>query len=735
MRRRVTRTRQPVPESLRWPLALLVTLLVAGLLPLAWEGRYYYSGDSQTAYVGWWFRLGEQLRHGHWPLLDVQSWRAGNAAAEGQWGLFSPLSLGIAVLTSVSSNVVVVTSVVKVALVLVCGLGVYLLARSYRVPAPAAYVAGLLAPLSGQAQYGDWASWGAGVMVTALLPWAWWAIRRLMLDDTGAPNPLPALLACYLLVTIGYVYGTLYLILVITGCLLECLLTRNRTGLLRVVGVGVCSGLVAVTVYLPGVLTSPVTIRSNWGVEWKGVWTVDPLALLSSMLPVAVVNGRLGGGRYVVWLLPLLAWVGGHRLRARWRELSALLFTTAVLLAWVLGPNRMGPIRWPMRVLPAFTLVLVLLLVVLLARTMPPRPSPLRLLVSLAWVAVAWCVVTVRLGGVEWGTVAGALAVGAAVSVVWVALRQRGVRLAAAVAGLSTVVLLLVQHSAVPDPPSVDRHMPARVAGYRGQLSGAVGDTIMVGNPGRPWQSGPGAARELLVGSTWYLNRHPVHNAGTAISFQAYSKRFCMMWSGVTCHDALDRLFEREPRTGERWVRLMSVSTVLIVRRTYGEGRLAHPPPGWHVGTVGRWSVTWVRDVPLPTAGGVVATSPGTTVGDVSSTDRHVSFRVDDVPAEGGRVVLSRLAWPGYRAEGGTLGRPLAHTLLTVRVPGDARGGVVTLSWSPPGWRLELLCWWVGVGAAVSWSAVALRRRRLRRQPGPGHPHHGEGGRHPERTR
>jgi hypothetical protein len=163
----------------------------------------------------------------------------------------------------------------------------------------------------------------------------------------------------------------------------------------------------------------------------------------------------------------------------------------------------------------------------------------------------------------------------------------------------------------------------------------------------------------------------------------------------------------------------MSVSTVLIAKKRYSAERLADPPDGWHVSDVGRWSVTWVRDNTLPTAGGPSWTSPGTRVGAVSSSDRAVSFRVEDVPAGGGEVVLSRLAWPGYEVDGGRLGRPHGAMLLTVDVPAGSQGSVVSLRYTPPAWRFALGCWWLAVGLSVLWSAQQALARRRRTGPVP----------------
>ena len=68
---------------------------------------------------------------------------------------------------------------------------------------------------------------------------------------------------CYLVVSVGYVYCALYLAVVLLGCLVDAYLSRSRRQLLTVLGVGIFSGLVTVAVYLPGVLTAPVTGRDG----------------------------------------------------------------------------------------------------------------------------------------------------------------------------------------------------------------------------------------------------------------------------------------------------------------------------------------------------------------------------------------------------------------------------------------------------------------------------------------
>ncbi len=143
----------------------------------------------------------------------------------------------------------------------------------------------------------------------------------------------------------------------------------------------------------------------------------------------------------------------------------------------------------------------------------------------------------------------------------------------------------------------------------------------------------------------------------------------------------------------------------------------------------------WTRDEPLPTAGGVVLTSPGSAVTEEGRSEREVRLRVTEVGPEGGTVTLSRLAWPGYAVEGGELAAPLDDMLVQVAVPAGSAGSTVTVRWSPPGWALELAALAAAVLGGLLWAVLAaLPSRRRARAPlsrripePPGSPQKGSG--------
>ena len=683
------------------------------VLLLLRDDRYLFYGDTQAAYYGWWYHLGQEVRAGHWPVLDPHTWRAGNLVAEGQWGLFSPLSIGIGLLATLSGGVLLLASLVKVGLVCTGSLGMFALVRSYDGPAPMAYVAAVAVPMGGMTQYLDLPSWAAGLTIWALFPWVWCALRGAM---RRLAMVAPALLAGYLMVAVGYVYGTIMLVVVLVGCLVDAWMARDRTAAFRVVGVGLVCGLVAVAVYLPGVLTASVSVRDSAFGGFGGKFSTDPLAMFTSVIPTAAVHGTSGHllpYAYLAWFLPVLLWLDVEKVRRGWRPLAGLLLVTAVTLLVVDGPARFGPLRWPLRLQPFLVVALVLLVVVALTRFGVRHPSRGRLALSLLWVLLAGMVAVVRAPGVWSGHLLSVVLVAAGIVALWYVVRRPGpgVRLAV-VGGVVTLAATAWQHAVFPEPPSPERNLPASIAEYQRPLAGAQGDVMVVGDADAVVQEYPAAVQDLLVGSAWYLSGHRVQNSYTAVSNKAYFDRYCIRYQGSTCPEALKTLFDAEPSTGRSRVDLLGVSTLLLVRADFSPEVLHSPPPGWRVTRATRWAVTWVRREPVPGAGRPVWTSDGTAVTPLSSDDRTTRFRVEDVADGGGRVVLSALAWPGYSTDVGEVADPVDGYLLTVDLPQDARGRVVTVHFSPPAWPLELACWWLGIVVAVTWPTVAYLRRR-----------------------
>lgn len=688
--------------------ATVATILLAMTIPLLFDSGYYWRGDTQAGAYGNWFHIGEVLRAGDFPILDTSAWRGGNLVAEGGWGLFNPVVWVLGLLATVVPSPLVLATAVKFTMSGLGALGVFVLARSYGARTSLAYLAGIGSGLSGMALWLDWPSWITGTAIWALAPWCWWAIRH----TAQGRGPLLSLTLGYLMVSTGYVYGTIMLGVVLVAVFAEGLLLRRRAAL-AVLGVGVLCALSSVIVYLPGLLTFDVTIRSGQGFILDGPLSSTPSYSLTSFLPTAGADEgfeQQTAWRYTLWFLPLLAFVNWRAVVRGWRAVAAPAVALLITFLMVNGPAVMGPLRWPMRLSPFLAQFAALFLAIVLSRH-PVRVTWQRVALTCVWVLGAATWYAVRQGSLALEHVTGGALVLAAVLGMVSLLRRHGV-LAVAAAGAATVGIVALQLAWWTVPPSDQRHIPTTLDGFETQLTGAEGDVMVIGQVNRIIED-PALAKEVLAGTAWYLTGKDVQNTYTTISYKTYYDRYCIRVHGQTCPEALDTLFSVEPKTGLLRVDLLDVSTLLLIKADVGSPTT---PDGWYVSEETSRTITWVRNDPLPTAGGPVWSSPGTRVFAVENRDREVTIQVSTVPPEGGEVVFSRLDWPGYSTSAGRFQDPTDDYLLTLRLDEDSIGKKVTVRFDPPGWKVGLTLLAISLLAGAGWGAAAARTRAAARR-------------------
>lgn len=695
--------------DLGWLAAAVLGVYAVWSVVLLQDPIRFWRGDSQSAYYGWLWTLGDGLRHGDWPILSATNFSSGNHIAEGQMGLYNPLAWLFGLGATEAPDTVVYMTLVRFAIATIGIVGAFGLARSFGVRAPLAAASSMAVALCGLTMVAEAPRWMTGQLVAALLPWAWWLSRRTI----AGRSPFPALVACGLVVSVGYVYGTLYLIVILVGLAAGTIATRDRRGFVRLFGIGVFAGLVAIVVYLPGVLTLPATLRRT-GVGGDGrlrLWIWDYLYLNQ---PAAGTTQT--PFTYMFWWIPLLGLVDWAGVRRQWRERLVLFAPLAIFIAWTLGPYEIGPIRWPGRTMDAFTLVAATSVVVLLQHHRAALTRR-RVVLVLGIAAVSAVAALVKaLDSHYLIQVGGALG---AVLLVAVALRfaDHLPRLGVALV-LGSVAVGAFQAVALPEIPGPQRYMPADASSYPDYLPGTQGAVFVVGsgdleNRNSAWRFTSGRAEHLLTGSMWSLTGKPIVNSYTTIGFRGFSGRFCLDFTGESCTRALKAILKRDPRTGATWADLMNVSSLVVGLTSVT--RAMPPPAGWHEVARNKFAVTWVRDQPLPLPGSVSWSAPGVRVTQLSRSDLTTTFRVDAVPATGGYVVLSRLDWPGNRIDGGSFGRPIDDSLVTVDLTPADVGTVVTVSYRPPGWNLELLAGFLALLLALTWIALHEVARIVRR--------------------
>lgn len=707
------RTAEPHQRALLWWLASVTALLIIYGLRLLKEPRFLYWDDTQLGAFGQWYGLGSELLSGKVPILSPGSWQGGNYLAEGQWGVWNPLTWLVALSTHAVDGATLAVTLVKLLFLVGLCSGAFLVSRAYGAAPWWSAVAGLTAALGGQTMFMDAPSWVTGLQNVALFAFVWWALKR-HLDD--GRSPVPYFVFAYLLVSFGYVFGVIEIAVLLFAFLGLALAGRDFARAVRVLLLGAVPALLAVFVYLPGILTAPVTKRSGTDIFNDLFLNMDLGDLATSSISTATSSVRGYWGdllpvplQYVTWLLPLLVLVGSG-----WRESLRVsrvpLILLGVTVALVIGPSVVGPLRYPARMMPYAVLAVAVVIAVVASRGWPTRISGQRLavvgIITIVSAWLAWAAQPASWASVLTATVIQLAVVGA------LALRRIGGRGQVTAAGwllVSSLIVIAPQINTYPSSPLGNFNVPSSVSAMRA-VADDMGEGIFTVGDVYSLQRDPRSYSESLLANLWYTTGKDAATVYTVLPFTRYANELCVDIRGWTCPEALETLFEGP---GQPLVDDMALNTVVVIK---GAGiETVEAPAGWSLDE-GEFTWTLHRDRELPPAGGIARVSDGIRVSDVASDDVSVTFTVDEAPEEGGEVTFSRLAWPGYTAtEGADLSDPERGFLLTANIDASDEGKRITVRFRPPGWSLEVSSAAAAGILAALYTAWHIARRRGRR--------------------
>jgi hypothetical protein len=692
-----------------WPAVVVVAVLVGAALPLLVNRGYYFIDDTQSGAFGQWYEIGTRILEGNWSLINPLVWQSGNYLAEGAWGIFSPVLWVVGLWSHWAGNALIFSTIVKIVCLVSGSLGAYLLARTFSSTRPWAAAVAVALPFAGVTFYLDATTWVNGLLAWSMWALAWALTRRAVFS---AKSPTLALLACIGTVGIGYVHATIFLAVALAATIAEAFIARHRASIVRAFLLATGAGLFAVIVHLPGLLTAGSSGRTK-GIENTGLLTVDLSGLVAGNTPVGIPQVGFFGAFfpsaplvYMSWMLPLFAFIAWKKLMPVLATRLSIVILLGVALVGVLLPSDVGPLRIPLRMMPYLTIALLMILAIGMSLARVEVLTRKRFLAGSAYAAFGG-LLTVFQGPQYAGVVA--LATAAVILVLWVFYRitapsglpvlpppmrdrARSARgwLLPGLAIIVTLGVIYPQHLVHTSGPLLNYQVPSSVDSYRNLLSDAEGDVLVVGGPFN------GAIRtedwaETTVANLWYIPDAPVQNAYTSVFYPGYGDALCMAYQGVTCAELLPKLFTSDSDTGQNLVDDLGVSSILIVKSSVPEELWATTPEGWHVADDSSLTRLIVRDTPVAGAGSVVWAEEGTSVTVVHEDDMGVSFRVDEVGDDGGQVALSRISWPGYVVDGGTVSDELVNGfMMGVDIPASAEGEVVTVSFRAPGWQLQV---------------------------------------------
>ena len=359
------------------------SLVLLFCLILLWHNPLvFWNDDYELSVLPVFADLARSWSEGHWPILSPYSWVCGNLAGEFQYGTFSLfVNAAVVLIWKFPLAFPQQAAALSIAHLFVLAIGAFLLARDRGISVALSIFVALIASLNGWIICWGATDWFGALGAFTWLPWVWWGAER-ALDSRRTkwrflwPAPF-----VYLLVTGGFPYTVLMVLLLIAWLSIKSLVqTRNIFAiLLMLAGVGLGFGLSAPAwlALLDLVQGSARELQSS-AAHWQ--WRVPPAALPGLILPSWTVNWidfsspsrphtavELACGLIApATLFAGLVWRGRQLVRQIKWELILLLL---VLLLCMIPTA--GLFRWSFRWLPFFHLVLAVCAAEVLQTALP----------------------------------------------------------------------------------------------------------------------------------------------------------------------------------------------------------------------------------------------------------------------------------------------------------------------------------------------------------------------------
>src|SRR6516162_687474 len=346
------------------------SLVVLFCLILLWHNAHvFWNDDYELSVLPVFADMARSWSEGHWPLLTPYSWVCGNLAGEFQYGTFSLfVNTAVVLIWQFPLTFPQQAAALSIAHLFVLAVGAFLLARDRGISVSLSIFVALIASLNGWIICWGASDWFGALGAFTWLPWAWWGAER-ALDSRRTkwrflwPTPF-----VHLLVTGGFPYTVLMLLLLVAWLSIKSLVqARSIFSILPLlVGVALGFGLSAPAwLALLDLIQGSARELQAAAAHWQ--WRVPPAALPGLILPSWTVNwtdfssrsrphaaAELACGLVApAALIVGFVWHGRQLVRQIKWELVLLL----IVLLLCMIPTA-GLFRWSFRWLPFFHLVL-----------------------------------------------------------------------------------------------------------------------------------------------------------------------------------------------------------------------------------------------------------------------------------------------------------------------------------------------------------------------------------------
>jgi len=348
-------------------------IIVAFSLILLWhDPLLFWNDDYEISILPVFADVARSWSEHHLPLLSPYSWVCSNLAGEFQYGTFSIFVDAVVILIwkfplTFSQQ----AAALSITHLFVLAAGAFLLARDRKFSTSVSIFVALTAALNGWIICWGATDWFGALGAFAWIPWAWWGLERALDQQRTCWRFLWPALFVYLVVTGGFPYIVLMLVLLIAWLAIKSL-TQNKNSISilpmlggAALGFGLCaSAWLAILDYAYGSAREqlqPADAHWQWIVPWRALpglilpcWTVNWADFSTRYLPhtaTELANGLVAPAALIAGFL----W--RPRMLVRRVKWDLILLLLVLLLCMI--PTA-GVFRWSFRWLPLLHLVLAL---------------------------------------------------------------------------------------------------------------------------------------------------------------------------------------------------------------------------------------------------------------------------------------------------------------------------------------------------------------------------------------
>jgi hypothetical protein len=381
--------------------------LVAGLLVvlfcllLLWhDPLVFWNDDYELSVLPVFADMVRSWSESHWPILTPYSWVCGNLAGEFQYGTFSIfINAAIILIWKFPLTFPQQAAALSITHLFMLAIGAFLLARDRRLSIPLSIFVALIASLNGWIICWGATDWFGALGAFAWLPWAWWGAERALDQQRTKWRFLWPAPFVYFVVTGGFPYTVLMLLLLIAWLSVKSLVgTRNIFSIVPMLfGVALGFGLSAPAwLAILDLVQGSARESQSPAAHWQ--WLVPVAALPGLILPSWTVNWIDFSSRSVPHTATELAcglvapaalfagFISRGRMLVRQLKWELILLLLVLLLCMI--PTA-GLFRWSFRWLPFFHLILAICAAEALQITPRPMTTPTTGLGLVALTAIA----------------------------------------------------------------------------------------------------------------------------------------------------------------------------------------------------------------------------------------------------------------------------------------------------------------------------------------------------------